>query len=80
MCAVRSDTIIVIGIGSQDSAQMRLAQDDHMVEVFAPDRSDQSLGISILPRRRWCNGLVPDTHRLQPPRYDCAVDAISIAD
>ena len=36
-CAVRSDTIIVIGIGFQDSAQMRLAQDDHMVEAFAPD-------------------------------------------
>ena len=33
----------------------------HMVETFAPDQSDQSLGMSILRRRRWCNGLVPDT-------------------
>jgi hypothetical protein len=43
---------------------MRLAQDDHMVEAFAPDRSDQSLGITVLPRRPWCNGLQLNAKRL----------------
>ena len=59
---------------------MRLAQYDHMVEAFASDRSDQPLGIAILPRRRWGDGLVPDTHSMQSTCDDGAIDAIRIAD
>ena len=43
------------GIGSQDSAQMRLAQDDEMIHALAPDRSYQPFGKAVLPRRGWCN-------------------------
>jgi hypothetical protein len=39
--SVRSDVVVITSIGSQDSAQMRLAQDDEMVHTLAPDRSDQ---------------------------------------
>ena len=38
---VRSDVIVIASIGSQDPAQMRLAQDDDMVHTLAPDRPDQ---------------------------------------
>ena len=69
-----------MGIGSQDFAQMRFAQYDHMVETLAPYRSDETFGISILPWRRWGDGLVPDAHGTQSPSYNCAVDAIPIAD
>ena len=34
---------------SQDSAQMRLAQNDDVVHALATDRSDQPLGKRILP-------------------------------
>jgi hypothetical protein len=34
----------VASIGSQDSAQMRLAQDDEMVDTLAPDRASQLFG------------------------------------
>jgi hypothetical protein len=33
-----------VSIGFQDSAQMRLAQDDEMVDALAPDRSDHPFG------------------------------------
>ncbi|MDQ1453385.1 MAG: hypothetical protein QOK38_3251, partial [Acidobacteriaceae bacterium] len=36
---MRSDFIVITSIGSQDAAQMRLAQDDDMVHTLAPDRS-----------------------------------------
>src|ERR1700756_3260305 len=39
-----SNVVVIASIGSQDSAQMRLAQDDEMVNTLAPDRSDQPFG------------------------------------
>ena len=38
---MRSDVIVIASVGSQDVAQMRLAQDDKMIHTLAPDRSDQ---------------------------------------
>ena len=34
---VRSDVIVIAGIGSQDPAQMPLAPDDDMIHTLAPD-------------------------------------------
>ena len=76
---MRSDFIVIASIGSQDSAQMRLAQDDEMVHTLAPDRSDQRFGKAILPRRGWCSRLVPDAHGAQSACDDGAVDPIAIA-
>ena len=36
-----------------------------MVHTFAPDRSDQPFGKSILPGRGWWNGPIPDAHGAQ---------------
>ena len=59
---------------------MRLARDDNVVEAFAPNRSDQPFGKTVLPRRRRCSGLVPNAHSVQSERNDGAIDAIPIAD
>src|SRR5882757_7474893 len=75
-----SNVVVIASIGSQDSEQMRLAQDDEMVNTLAPDRSDQPFGKAILPRRGWCSGLVPDAHGAQSARDDNAVDSIPISD
>jgi hypothetical protein len=48
--SMRSDAVVIVGIGSQDSAQMRLAQDNEVVHTLTPDRSDQPFGKAILPR------------------------------
>ena len=41
---------------------MGFAQDDDMVDTLASDRSDQSFGEAVLPRRAWGNGLVADAN------------------
>jgi hypothetical protein len=35
----------------QNLPQMHLAQDNHMIDALAPDRSDQPFDNAILPRR-----------------------------
>src|ERR1700716_2765198 len=76
---MRPDVVVITSIRSQDTAQMRLAQDDEMVHALAPDRSNQPFGKAILPRRGWCRGLVPNAHGAQSASDDGAVDPITIA-
>src|SRR4029077_19279322 len=75
-----SNVVVIASIGSQDSAQMRLAQDDEMVNTLAPDRSYQPFGKAILPGRGWCGRPVPDAHGAQSARDDNAVNSIPISD
>src|ERR1700676_1186657 len=75
-----SDVVIVTSIGSQDPAQMRLTENDDMIQALAADRPDQPFGKAILPRRGWCGRLVPDAHGAQSARDDGTIDAIPIAD
>ena len=69
-----------MGIRFQNPTQMRLAQDNHIVDALAPDRSDQPFSKAILPGRGWCNGPVPDAHGAQSARDDAAIDPVAIAD
>jgi hypothetical protein len=64
----------------QDAAQMRLAQDDTVVHTLASDRSDQSFGKAILPRRDRRDRLIPDAHGAHSGHDDGAIDLIPIAD
>src|SRR5258706_14801213 len=75
-----SNVVVIASIGSQDSAQMHLAQDNDVVHTFTPDRSDQPFGKAILPRRGWCGRLVPNAHGAQSARDDAAIDPVAIAD
>src|SRR6476619_4753426 len=71
--------VMIASIRSQDSAQMRLAQDDEMVHTLAPDRADQPFGKAILPRRGWRSRFVPDAHGAQSACDEGAVYPIPIA-
>src|SRR5207244_3597567 len=51
-----------------------------MVDALASDRSDQSFGEAVLPRRAWGDGLVTDAHGAQSVRDGSAIDAIPITD
>src|SRR6202011_4614501 len=77
---MRSDAIIIVGVGFQDPTQMHLAQDNDVVHTFTPDRSDQPFDNAILPRRGWCGRPVPDAHGAQSARDDAAIDPVAIAD
>src|SRR5258706_5452601 len=75
-----SDGVVVMGVRFQNATQMRLAQDNHMIDALALDRSDQPFGKAILPRRGWRGRLVPDAHGAQSASDDGAKDAIPISD
>src|ERR1700726_5005744 len=75
-----SNVVVIASIGTQDSAQMRFAQDDEMVNTLAPDRSDQPFGKAILTRRSWCGRPVPNAPGAQSARDDAAIDPVAIAD
>src|SRR5260370_2264578 len=77
---MRSDAIVIVGVGFQDPTQMHLAQDNDVVHTLAPDRSDQPFGKAILPRRGWCGGSVPDAHGAQSAGDDAAIDPIPVMD
>src|ERR1700738_3461073 len=51
---MRSEAIVIVGVGFQDPTQIHLAQDNDVVHTFTADRSDQPFGKAILPRRSWC--------------------------
>jgi hypothetical protein len=41
--------VVVVHIRPQDSPQVSLPEDDHMVEAFPSDRTDEPFNLSILP-------------------------------
>ena len=51
-----------------------------MVDALASDRSDQSFGEAVLPRRAWRDGFVTDAHGSQSAPDGSAVDLIPITD
>ena len=46
---MRSEIVVIKGVGSKNPAQMCLAKDDDVIEAFAADRADQSLPMAVLP-------------------------------
>src|ERR1700704_6270461 len=77
---MRSDVVIIACVRSQDPSQMRLTQDDDMIQALAANRSDQPFGEAILPRRSWRGRPVPDAHGAQSARDDGAVNPIAVPD
>src|SRR5712671_1795861 len=51
-----------------------------MVDALASDRSDQSFGKAVLPRRAWSDRFVADAHGSQSMPDGNAIDLIPIAD
>src|SRR6266699_4618368 len=51
-----------------------------MVDALASDRSDQSFGKAVLPRRAWSDRFVADAHGSQSMPDGNAIDPIPIAD
>jgi hypothetical protein len=56
--------IVVGGKLTNGLAQMPFTKHDQVVETFPPDRADQSLCATILPRRTWRNRFVTDAQGL----------------
>src|SRR4051794_11102396 len=50
-----SGAVVVLLVRAQQTTQMLLAEDDHMIDALASDRADQTLRMSVLP---WDRGVV----------------------
>src|ERR1700736_2171588 len=57
-----SDLIVIRSVSLQDTAQVRFAEHDEVVERFATYRSDEPLNVAVLPRRAWCGRVISDPH------------------
>src|SRR6266478_8398373 len=70
------DLIVVRSVSLQDTAQVRFAEHDEVVERFATDRSNEPLNVAILPRRAWSGRVISDPHCTNAAgirRTECAV-------
>src|SRR5215472_15468711 len=52
---VRAGLVIVAEIVFEQSPQMVVIENDHMIQALATNASDHPLDIAILPRAPWCN-------------------------
>ncbi len=72
--------MVILEVLSENPAQMPLAQHDEVIETFSSDRSDQPLGISVLPGRSGCGQHRCDAHAAKSFAHDVPVRAIAVAD
>ena len=47
---VSPDRVVLRDISFEDAAEVSLAEHDDVVETLAPDRAEQPLDVSVLPR------------------------------
>lgn len=57
--------LVVLDVATKNSAEMPIAEHDHMIEALPPYGSDQSLYIRILPGRSCCRHQLSDAHGVQ---------------
>src|SRR6266851_557759 len=72
--------IVIVGVGSEDPAQMGLAQDEDVIEAFPPDRADEPLRMPVPPGRPRGGRVIAYTHRRKALRYRLTVGPISVSD
>ncbi len=72
--------MVVLEVLTEDPEQMPLAQHDEVIETFSSDRSDQPLGISVLPGRSGCGQHLRDAHAAKSFAHDLPVGAVAVAD
>ena len=61
-------------------AKVPLAKHNDMIQAIPPDRADQSLRISVLPRRSCRSRPVTNAHRMKTAGKNVAVDGVSVTD
>ena len=76
---VRSASMIVLTVGREDASEMRLVDDNYVIETLSSDRADQAFDARILPRTRRRGDDFDDAHARESALEDVAVDAVSIS-
>ncbi len=77
---VRAHRIIIVDVACKDVAKVPLARHYDMIQAFPPDRTDQPLGVAVLPWRACRCGMVANAERANSADEYAAVTSIPIAD
>ena len=75
---VRSAPMIVPPVRLEDAPEMRLVDDDHVIETLSSNRADQAFDIRILPWTRRRGNDFGEAHASHSALKHVAVDAVSI--
>ena len=59
---------------------MPFAKNDDVIKAFAPERADQALTVSVLPRRARSGWLIANAHGANAPFEDVAIGAVTVTD
>ena len=78
-CQMRARLIVIRRIRNKNSPQVRLAEDDHLIQALAVQCADQAFRNAILPRRSGRDRLVTDTHRPHPTLECMPVGSVIVA-
>src|ERR1700688_2511103 len=75
---MRTYLIVVLHVRQQDVTKMSFAQHDNMIDTFPSDRTDQSFGVSVLPRgTRRCRS-VANAHRSKSTDKDLTTGPVPV--
>jgi hypothetical protein len=77
---MRSEPVVMAGVGRKDSAQMGFAEDDDVIEAFPADRADQSLRMPILPGPPRGGRVIAYTHRRKTLRDRLTEGRVTVSD
>ena len=71
--------LVIIGkVASQDVLEMRLVQDNYVIQALAPYAADQPLDERILPRRAWRRGDFFNPQVLHATMKSFSVSAVAV--
>ena len=76
---VRAGFVIIAEIIFEQSAQMVVIENDHMIQALATNVSDHALHVAILPRAPWRNTNFLDAHSFDSRYEGFAVDSVAVS-
>ena len=77
---VSARPVVVPEVGSETTTEVSLVEDNHVVEQFASDGANDSLGEGVLPgREAWRSENLGRAHALHSSPELATVDAVAIA-
>src|SRR6266436_8877834 len=77
---MRPGFVVVAHVFPEDPSEMVLTKDDQVIQTFAPDRSDDSLRVGVLPGGLRGSDDLPDAQPRQPVTERVAVDGVPITE
>ena len=75
---MRPGLVVVADVFAEDLPEVIFTEDDQVVQAFAPDRADDSLGVGVLPGGLGRSEDLPDTDSPDDPAELVAVCTIPI--